>query len=120
MTSFQGSLDMLYTFIVLFGILLFFHFLADYPLQGDFLAKAKNHLTPIPHISWKHALFAHSFIHAGFVYLATGYIIFFVAELVAHFYIDYRKNSGEITFVGDQYAHIACKAVWALGAVLLP
>lgn len=104
-------------FFVLLGILLFFHFLADYPLQGDFLAKAKNHVEPIPHVDWKHALFAHSFIHAGFVYLATGQIILFFGELFSHALIDYKKCSGEITFQKDQYLHLACKVVWALVVV---
>ena len=111
---------MIYSFFLVFAILMFFHFVGDYPLQGDFLAKAKNHITPIPHVSWRHALFAHAFIHAGLVYLATGSAILFCAELVAHTLIDYRKNSGELTFVGDQYAHFACKAIWALVTVLTP
>lgn len=111
---------MLTTFIVLFGILLFFHFLADYPLQGDFLAKAKNHSDPIPHVPWRHALFAHSFIHAGFVYLATGQILFFFGELISHAYIDYKKCSGEYTYNRDQTLHILCKLVWAAGTMLLP
>ena len=28
------------------------HALADYPLQGDFLAKAKNRTAPIPGVPW--------------------------------------------------------------------
>ncbi len=105
-------------FVTVFGILVFAHFLADYPLQGDFLANAKNHVTPIPHVSWKHALFAHSFIHAGFVYLITGNPLLFAGELVSHAIIDYRKTSGELTFEEDQYLHILCKALWALVVVL--
>ena len=110
---------MFFSFFLVFGVLVFFHFLADYPLQGDFLSKAKNHITPIPHVPWKHALFAHAFIHAGMVYLATGYVYLFFAELIAHSIIDYRKNAGEITFAGDQYAHFICKAVWALVVVII-
>lgn len=100
--------------ITLFVILVFFHYLADFPLQGDFLAKAKNHTAPIPHVPWRHALFAHSFIQASLVYLATGIPILFIAELVAHAVIDYQKSRGEITFATDQYLHIACKALWVV------
>lgn len=108
------------TFVVLLGILLFFHFLADYPLQGDFLAKAKNHVTPIPNVDWRQALFAHSFIHAGFVFLATGQILFFFGELIAHAYIDYKKNAGDLTFNQDQFLHIGLKVLWTVGVFLIP
>ncbi len=109
---FKG-LMMLFSFFLLLGVLMFFHFLADYPLQGEFLAKAKNHRDPIPGIPWYHALFAHSFIHAGLVFVATGSMLCFAGELLAHFIIDNRKCSGELTFVQDQYSHLACKILWA-------
>ncbi len=105
---------MLYSALLIFGVLLFFHFLADYPLQGDFLAKAKNQTNPIPHVPWQHALFAHSFIQAGFVYLATGNVVLFVVEFFAHGCIDYQKSRGELTFAQDQYIHIAMKAIYAI------
>jgi hypothetical protein len=104
---------MIASFLLVFCILLFFHFLADYPLQGPFIAQAKNHNTPVPHVPWYHILFAHAFIHAGFVFLVTGSAIAFVGELIAHFVIDNRKCAGELTFQQDQYAHFACKALWA-------
>lgn len=31
------------------------HFLCDYPLQGDFLSKAKNRVNPIPGVPWYQA-----------------------------------------------------------------
>jgi hypothetical protein len=40
----------------IFPLLLVDHALADYPLQVDFLARAKNHAAPIPGISWYQAL----------------------------------------------------------------
>ena len=107
------------TFVVLLGILLFFHFLADYPLQGDFLAKAKSHVTPIANVDWRQALFAHSFIHAGFVFLATGQMLFFFGELIGHAYVDYKKNAGEITFNQDQFIHFGMKFLWAVGTVFV-
>lgn len=48
------------------------HFLADYPLQGDFLALNKARTGP-GYVPWWHALTAHAFIHGGFVALITGY-----------------------------------------------
>ena len=35
----------------LIGILILCHFIFDYPLQGDFLAKAKNETAPIPAVA---------------------------------------------------------------------
>lgn len=56
----------------LFGLLVFGHMLGDYPLQGDFLSKAKNRYAPIAGVPWYQALGAHSAIHAGFVGIITG------------------------------------------------
>ena len=106
---------MFWTPIELFGILVFGHALADYPLQGDFLAKAKNHKAPIPGIPWWQALFAHSVIHAGFVGIVTGYWFIAALELVAHSIIDYSKcNDSRVTFNIDQAAHIVCKVIWCV------
>jgi len=110
----------------------FGHFLADYPLQGDFLARAKNHRDPIPHTPWRQALFAHAFIHAsiaGFIALAFlffgGSMIFmevaaivFVGELVSHAVTDYRKCAGELTFNQDQTIHLSFKLLWGLMVML--
>jgi hypothetical protein len=58
--------------VLLLIALLTAHALADYPLQGDFLSKAKNRMAPIPGVPWRQALGAHAFIHAGAVALITG------------------------------------------------
>ena len=89
------------------------HFIADYPLQGDFLAKAKNHLAPLPGVPWWQALVAHSGIHAGAVLLVTGMPWLALAEFVAHAGIDFSKCAGRISFNTDQFLHLLCKAVWA-------
>jgi hypothetical protein len=103
--------------LTIFLALMFGHFLADYPLQGEFLAKAKNHQNPLPGAPWYQALAAHSFIHAGVVFIITGLPLLFFAELVAHAVIDYRKCAGELTFNEDQALHAACKVVWTIVAV---
>jgi hypothetical protein len=46
--------------MTLFFWLLVGHAIADYPLQGDFLAKAKNYTLAIPGIPWQQALFWHA------------------------------------------------------------
>ena len=95
--------------ITMFLTMIFFHFLADYPLQGDFLSKAKNHKNPIPGVPWYQALGAHCAIHAGFVFIATGSYGAGLSEFIIHWYIDYRKNEGKYTFNEDQFAHLITK-----------
>jgi hypothetical protein len=101
----------------LFCALLFAHCLADYPLQGDFLARAKNHKAPIAGVPWPIALAAHAIIHAGFVAIITGSVVLGALEYVAHNIIDFAKSEGwlgpaERSFVIDQLLHIVCKALW--------
>ena len=100
--------------IELFGLLLAGHFLADYPLQGDFLSKAKNHKNPIPGVPWYQALIAHSVIHGAFVGVITGSVFLGFVETLFHAHIDYRKCSGKLSYNADQTSHIAIKAAIAL------
>lgn len=100
-------------FLTVLALLIVGHALADYPLQGDFLAKAKNHKSPIPGVPWYQALFAHSTIHAGAVGLITGSLWLAMAELVIHTATDWAKCDGRISFNVDQTIHFACKIVWA-------
>ncbi|WPZ05512.1 DUF3307 domain-containing protein [Pelagerythrobacter marinus] len=93
------------------------HALADYPLQGDFLAKAKNRDNPIPGVPWWQALAAHAAIHGGFVAAITGVWWLFFAEFAAHWLTDDAKCRGRISFNADQAIHLVCKAWWILIAV---
>lgn len=98
----------------LFFALLIGHALADYPLQGDFLARAKNHRAPIPGVPWYQALGAHALIHAGMVWAITGFWWMGVMEFAAHALIDYAKCDGKIGFNADQFAHVLCKLSYVL------
>ena len=95
------------------------HALADYPLQGDFLARAKNHRAPVVAANgqafpWPLALGAHALIHGGVVALVTGSVLLGVAEVCAHFLIDFATSEGWTGgYFGDQAEHVACKLVWA-------
>lgn len=105
------------TAIEMFGLLLVAHALADYPLQGDFLAKAKNRTAPIPCVPWWQALGAHSLIHGGAVGLITSLWWLGALEAIAHAVIDDAKCKGRISFNQDQSLHIVCKAIWCAIAV---
>jgi len=100
-------------FFPLLFLLLFAHALADYPLQGPFLSEAKSRNTAIGKLFWPHALFAHSMIHGGFVFLLTGSLILACAEIAIHAYTDFLKCEGVITLNADQAMHVVCKLLWA-------
>lgn len=102
----------------LFALMVAAHALADYPLQGDFLSKAKNHTAPIPGVPFYQALGAHSAIHAGFVGIITGSIWLALAEFLIHTATDFAKCDGRISYNTDQAIHIGCKVAWAALAVM--
>lgn len=85
------------------------HYLADFGLQNDFIAKFK---VPGSAPFWPHVLIAHSMIQALGVLVVTGNSYLALAEFVAHGSIDYLKGKGLLTFNQDQCLHILCKAVW--------
>lgn len=107
-------------YITVFFLLVFCHFLADYPLQGQWLAetKSRHHSLGSKNYLWLHSLVAHSFIHAGFVGLITNNIFLALFELVAHFIIDFLKCEGLINLHQDQALHITCKLAWLVMLIL--
>lgn len=95
----------LQTLFYLLGV----HFLCDYPLQGDFLARAK---AEGPLRLWH--LFGHSMIHGLGVAIVTHSVVLGVCETVMHMIIDYGKTRKMTTFGQDQALHVACKVIWAM------
>lgn len=106
--------------VKLFFALAIGHALADFPLQGEYLAKFKSrHVRPadletVPRGLWVHCMTAHCLIHAGFVWLITGQVIFAIVEFVLHFILDLLKCEGKTSFNLDQIGHYTCKAGYAL------
>jgi hypothetical protein len=98
----------------LFALLIIGHVLADYPLQGDFLSRAKNRTAPIPGVPWFQAMGAHVIMHGAIVWLLTGVWWLGVAELVIHAVTDDAKCHGVLSFNQDQTIHIMCKVAWTL------
>jgi Protein of unknown function (DUF3307) len=89
------------------------HALCDFPLQGDFLARGKDHTNPLYGVPWYQCLAAHSLIHAGAVAAITGSVGLGAAELVIHAATDYAKCQGLLTFNQDQAIHYGAKLLWA-------
>jgi hypothetical protein len=107
--------------IIIFTILtlVLVHYLCDYPLQGDFIARAKNRFQPVQHVPWYHPMIAHTFMHGFGVYLVLGVWWIGVLEMISHFAIDYQKCRGELTFSQDQALHIGCKVLWVALALFV-
>lgn len=104
-------------------LLLVAHSLADYPLQGDFLAQAKDRHSPSGAAIWPWALSSHALIHGGAVFLvltvlspadATVCIRLALLETAAHWIIDFGKCERWYGYHVDQVLHVACKVVWVL------
>lgn len=95
--------------ITIFFLLLAAHWLADYPLQGEFLANAKQK-GPLR----VYHLIAHSGIHACGVLLVTGSLALAIIEWVAHTIIDELKVKRKTSFFLDQCLHILCKLIYVI------
>jgi hypothetical protein len=95
--------------------LLIGHAVADFGLQTEWMARAKQPgFTFGGEVVWPGVLACHAAIHAGAVKLATGSWLLAGLEFVAHGAIDYVRGRGRLSFNADQAAHVACKAAWLL------
>lgn len=94
--------------------LIWAHLLLDYALQGDFMSKAKNHVSPIPGVPFQTVMASHAFLQAGPVYFATGSLVCAAFEFLAHGLIDVAKCRGRLSFNADQGLHLICKLCWVV------
>ncbi len=90
------------------------HALADFPLQGDYIAKQKARRQADSNSVWIVALLAHCVIHAGGVWLVSGSLAFGFTELVLHGLIDFSKGEEKFGLIADQLLHVGCKLAYAL------
>ncbi len=95
------------------------HAVADFPLQGEYLATGKNRHFLIrmqdpsrPVNIWVVCMTAHCLIHAGAVWMITGSVALGAVELGVHWIIDVAKCEGKTTLNQDQLLHVACKAAY--------
>jgi hypothetical protein len=106
---------------VLLFALVIAHAIADFPLQGAFLAQGKNrHLANSefqgdePKFLWVYCLTAHSLIQAGGVWLVTGSFVIAFIEFVLHWILDYAKCENWTDFHVDQLSHVICKVAYVI------
>lgn len=97
-------------------MLVFAHFLGDFALQNDFVAKAKNPRLSSKEI-WPIVMMAHCMIHAGMVLVITHSLMAAMVVLVLHYVVDYYKCMGlfgtRYAFAIDQALHIGLLVVIA-------
>jgi hypothetical protein len=113
--------------LALFFALAIGHAIADYPLQGKFLAMQKNrhfkladYTGDTPPTLWVYCLTAHSLVHSGTIWvifacfgLPYAAAIAFI-ELVLHWIIDFAKCERWTNFHQDQAMHLLCKIGYVL------
>ena len=109
------------TAMEIFAWLLIGHAIADYALQTEWLARAKQPGGTFEgEVIWPGVLACHAGIHAGAVKLATGSWLLAGLEFAAHGAIDYARGRGRLGFNADQAAHVGCKVLWAALAMAAP
>lgn len=96
------------------------HALADFPLQGDYLARMKRRDQSNRAAEWIIPLTAHSLVHAGGVWIISGSAILGATELCLHWLIDLGKGEGKFGYVADQLLHLACKLAYVIVMVYAP
>ena len=104
---------------VLFFAMAIGHAVADYPLQGQYLARTKdpkgrNESLGEGKNDWILSLNAHCLIHGGMVWLITGVVWYGLVEWLLHLIVDYLKIRELTSLAGDQLLHFACKLVYAV------
>lgn len=93
--------------LMLFVTLLCTHFLLDFAIQGDFVAKYKVRIVDEKeNVFWKWVLTAHAASHTLPVLLLTQSVLLGLVMFISHFVIDFLKCEQKINFNQDQTLHI--------------
>lgn len=83
------------------------HFLFDFAIQGDFVAKFKARVVDgKENTMWKWVLTAHAASHTLPVIILTHSLLLGSIMFLSHFIIDFLKCEQKINFNQDQILHI--------------
>jgi hypothetical protein len=96
--------------LTVFFLLIAGHYVVDFGLHSDWVARNKARKVGVG--VWGHVLTAHASMQGLSVYLATQSLNLAVAELVAHWLIDFSKCEGKLSFHQDQLLHVVCRITW--------
>lgn len=94
------------------------HALADFPLQGEYLARMKVRDQANSRPEWIISLTAHSLVQAGGVWIVSGSAVLGATELCLHWLIDLGKGEGKFGYLTDQCLHLTCKLAYVIVLVL--
>lgn len=105
--------------LMLFVTLLCTHFLLDFAIQGDFVAKYKARtVDESNNVMWKWVLTAHAASHTLPVLLLTQSVLLGLVMFISHFVIDFLKCEQKINFNQDQTLHILVIAAITAASIL--
>ena len=106
--------------ITLFVTLLCTHFLLDFAIQGDFVAKYKARtIDDSNNVMWKWVLTAHAASHTLPVLILTQSVLLGLVMFISHFVIDFLKCEQKINFNQDQTLHILVIAAVTAASTLI-
>lgn len=97
------------------------HFICDYVLQGDTMAREKSASSTSElqrQVPWYYWMTAHAATHGAAVAFITGRVDLGCCEAALHGLIDSAKCRKKISIHVDQALHLVCKAAWFLLVVL--
>lgn len=101
----------------LFLLLAMGHFVGDFALQSDRMAREKCPRVKRNTLHWGWWLGAHAGIHAFLVAMLTGMPLLGLAEWVLHAGIDLGKCRRLYSIGMDQVLHLGCKLLWVAVAL---
>lgn len=109
-------------FIEILFVLLFLHFLADFSLQSEAMAKGKNRHFRSEYIlkgeknkiTWFYWLTAHTFIQGGLIFIFFPIIWIALIEVVFHFLLDFLKCDNVTNPHIDQGLHVLLRIIYAM------
>jgi hypothetical protein len=99
--------------VAMLPLLLMAHFVCDFGLQSDRMAREKCSGCDKT-LPWGWWMAGHVSTHGLAVALITGVPWLGLAEAAIHALIDHRKCAGQISLTTDQLLHLLCKALWVV------
>lgn len=107
-------------------VMIFLHFLGDFALQSDTMAKGKNrHKKPdyIPEgqkykITCFYWLSAHAFIQGGLIFIFFPVLWIVLLEVLFHFIIDFLKCDNITNPHIDQFLHFLLRILYTMILVI--